>query len=65
MHKTVVLGALEYLICLLAAYLTGAAGAYVVLCALAHLNAHILGKMTAAVSEQGTRGAAGAGGNGE
>ena len=64
-HQTVFLGALDDLKRLLAAYLTRTARAYVVLGALAHLDAHILVKVTAAVAYARARGAAGAGGNGE
>ena len=45
--------------------LAGAAGADVVLRALAHLDAHLLGQVAAAVADGGAGGTAGAGGHGE
>ena len=57
-HEAVFLGTLYDFISLFAAYLTGAAGTDVVLRPLAHLDAHILGEMSAAVPQQRTRRAA-------
>ena len=65
MHEAVFLGALDYFKRFLARYLPCTAGAYVVLRALAHLHAHILREMAAAVAEARARGAAGAGRDGE
>ena len=65
MHQAVFLGAVDDLQRLLTGDLLGAAGADVVLSALAHLHAHVLVKMAAAVVDAGAAGAAGAGGHAE
>ncbi len=57
-HEAVFLGALDYFKRFLARYLPCTAGAYVVLRALAHLHAHVLREMAAAVPQQRTRRAA-------
>ena len=64
-HQAVFLGAQDDLHRLLARYAARAARADVVLCALAHLDAHVLVKMSAAVAYAGARCAAGAGRDGE
>ena len=64
-HQAVFLGAQDDLHGFLARDLTCAAGADVVLRALAHLNAHVLVQVSAAVADAGARRAAGAGRNGE
>ena len=64
-HEAVFLGALDNFERLLACDLLGAAGADVVLGALAHLDAHILVEVAAAVADARARCAAGARGHGE
>ena len=64
-HEAVFLGALDNFERLLACDLLGAAGADVVLGALAHLDAHVLVEVAAAVADARARCAAGARGHGE
>jgi len=64
-HEAVFLGALDNFERLLACDLLGAAGADVVLGALAHLDAHVLIEVAAAVADARARCAAGARGHGE
>ena len=64
-HEAVFLGPLDDLPGFLVGDLPGAAGADVVLGALAHLHAHILVQVAAAVAQRAAGGAAGAGGHGE
>ena len=65
MHEAVFLGTLYDLQRFLAGDLACSAGADVVLCALAHLDTHVLIEVAAAVAETGAGGSAGAGGDGE
>ena len=64
-HEAVVLGALDDLQRLFLGDPAGTAGADVVLRAFAHLDAHLLGQVAAAVADGGAGGAAGAGRHGE
>ena len=64
-HEAVFLGAVDDLQRLLAGDLAGTAGADVMLRALAHLDAHLLVQMAAAVADARARAAAGARGDGE